>query len=93
MSYSEKDLETFQKNVLKSEDTFHFECEMCGRCCRNRQEPILITGADLYRIARALDITMMKAVEDNTVGYIGERPPLSHVYRPYDRKTVEGKEW
>ena len=26
MSYSEKDLETFQKNVLKPEDTFHFEC-------------------------------------------------------------------
>ena len=72
MSYSEKDLETFRKNVLKPEDTFHFECEMCGRCCRNRQEPILITGADLYRIARALDITMMKAVEDNTAGYIGE---------------------
>lgn len=72
MSYSEKDLEIFRKNELKPENTFHFECEMCGRCCRNRREPILITGADLYRVARALDITMMNAMEDNTVGYIGE---------------------
>ena len=45
---------------------------MCGRCYRNRSKPILITGADIYRIARALDVTMMEAIEDNTIGYIGE---------------------
>lgn len=72
MSFSEKDIEIYRKNELKPEDTFHFECEMCGSCCRNRSEPILVTGADIYRMARALGITMMNAVEDNTVGYIGE---------------------
>ena len=71
MSYSEKDFVTFQKNGLKPEDTFHFECKMCGRCCRNREEPILITGADIYRIAKALGTTMMDVVTNKTVGYIG----------------------
>lgn len=76
MSYSEKDLEAFQKNELKPEDTFHFECKMCGNCCRNRDEPILITGADVYRIAKALGTTMMNVVASNTVGYIGD---TSHI--------------
>lgn len=67
MSYSEKDLETFQKNVLKPEDTFHFECEMCGRCCRNRQEPILITGADLYRIAHPFWLQGKRSISELTV--------------------------
>lgn len=71
MSFSEKDIKTFQKNELKPEDTFHFECKMCGSCCRKRDEPILLTGADIYRIARALDTTMMNAIEDNTAGFIG----------------------
>lgn len=72
MGFSEKDLETWKKNELKPDDTFHFECKMCGDCCRNRSEPILLTGADIYRVARALDTTMSKVVEENTVGYIGD---------------------
>lgn len=76
MSYSEKDFETFQKNELRPEDTFRFECKMCGRCCRNREEPILITGADIYRIANALSTTMMDVVANKTVGYIGD---TSHI--------------
>lgn len=76
MSYSEKDFEMFHKNELKPDDTFHFECEMCGRCCRNRDEPILITGADIYRIAKALGTTMMDVVSKKTVGYIGDTSHL-----------------
>ena len=76
MSFSEKDIKIFQKNELKPEDTFHFECKMCGSCCRKRDEPILLTGADIYRIARALDITMMNAIEDNAAGFIGENSHL-----------------
>lgn len=71
MSFSEKDLETAQKNELKPEDTFHFECKMCGNCCRRRDEPILLTGADIFRIARALGKTTADIIEKNTVGYIG----------------------
>jgi len=76
MGFSEKEFREFQKNELKPEDTFHFECKMCGKCCRNREEPILITGADIYRIARALGMTMIDVVAKNTVGYIGD---TSHI--------------
>lgn len=76
MGFSENDLETFRKNVLEPEDTFHFECKMCGDCCRKRDEPILLTGADIYRIARALDITMKDVIRDNTNGYIGDTSHL-----------------
>lgn len=76
MAYSEKEFREFQKNELKPEDTFRFECKMCGRCCRNRKEPILITGADTYRIAKALGTTMMDVVSTKTVGYIGD---VSHI--------------
>lgn len=72
MGFSEKEFREFQKNELKLEDTFRFECKMCGKCCRNRNEPILITGADIYRIARALGTTMMNVVATKTVGYIGD---------------------
>ena len=33
MGFSEKELEIWKKNELKPEDTFHFECKMCGNCC------------------------------------------------------------
>lgn len=76
MSYLGKDFETFQKNELKPKDTFQFECKMCGNCCRRREEPIPITGADIYRIARALGVTTMDIVAKKTVGYIGD---TSHI--------------
>lgn len=76
MGFSEKDLEIFQKNELKPEDTFQFECEMCGNCCRNRSDPILLTGADVYRIACTLGQTMIDVVTDNTRGYIGDTSHL-----------------
>lgn len=76
MSYSERDLEIWKRNELKPEDTFSFECKMCGSCCRKREEPILITGADVYRISRALGTTMMETVITKTTSYIGD---VSHM--------------
>lgn len=87
MGYSEKDFELFQKNELRPEDTFHFECEMCGNCCRNRKEPILLTGADIYRIARSLNKEMMDVVVDNTRMYIGEN---SHIPVLVLRERMDG---
>ena len=71
MGFSEKDFERFKQNELRPEDTFHFECEMCGKCCRNRDDPILITGADIYRIAKALGKATMDIVASHTKMYIG----------------------
>lgn len=76
MSFSEKDIEIFQKNELKPEDTFNFKCDMCGDCCRNRSEPILLTGADIFRIAHALGKTIIDVLENNATGYIGD---TSHI--------------
>ena len=73
MSYAQENFEAFQKNELKSRsDTFRFDCKMCGKCCRNRKEPILINGADAFRMARALGVSIEKAITDNTIWYLGE---------------------
>lgn len=71
MGFTEKDFKQFQENELGPEDTFNFECKMCGKCCRARSEPILVTGADIYRIAKALNKEMMDIVANNTKMYIG----------------------
>ena len=72
MEITEKDFEIFQKNELKPDSTFQFNCKMCGNCCRKRDVPILITGADVYRIASALSMSMREVVEKNTAGYVGD---------------------
>ena len=67
-----EDFELFKKNELKSrDDTFTFDCAMCGDCCRNRREAILINGADIFRMAKALNVTMKEYIRKNTVGYLG----------------------
>ena len=50
MAYTAEDVERMKANVLKPDDTFTFTCQMCGNCCRNRAEPILLTGPDIFRI-------------------------------------------
>lgn len=72
MSYTEEDFERFQRNELKKSDTFQFGCQMCGSCCRNRKEPVLITGYDLFRIAKELDVPVPEAMFKNTRGYLGD---------------------
>lgn len=76
MAYTAKDLKHFLSSELKPEDTFQFECKMCGSCCRNRKEPILITGADIYMIAKTLGISMGEVIAKNCSYYLG---PSSHV--------------
>lgn len=71
MAFSEKELKTFMENELGPEDTFNFACKMCGDCCRNRSEPIMVTGADIYRIASALNMTTEKFITEYTDVYIG----------------------
>jgi len=87
MGFSEKGIEVFQQNELKPEDTFCFDCKMCGGCCRNRSEPILMTGADIYRIARSLGMTMMDTVAEKTNGYIGD---TSHIPVLVLRERMDG---
>lgn len=73
MSYwKEEQLEKIINNTLKPTDTFKFSCKMCGRCCRNRSEPILMTGLDVFRIAQALQMEPVNVLEKYMTGYVGD---------------------
>lgn len=61
---------------LGLEDTFQFGCKMCGNCCRRRNSPVIVSGADIYRIAKAQHISMAQVIKANMRGYIGEHSHL-----------------
>ncbi len=61
---------------MKPTDTFKFSCKECGDCCRNRKEPIILTGYDIFRIAMVLGIGMQEVLIKHTIGYIGETSKL-----------------
>ncbi|RKJ82818.1 YkgJ family cysteine cluster protein [Butyricicoccus sp. 1XD8-22] len=72
MAYNEVDFARFKKNELKPGDTFQFACAMCGSCCRNRREAILMTGADIFRAAKALGVSVEEVLPKNFETYVGE---------------------
>ena len=76
MSYTIEDAERMMKNKLSDHDTFQFQCKMCGQCCRNRTEPIVLTGADIFRIAVSLKASMEAVIPKYTHWCIGEN---SHI--------------
>lgn len=69
---TEKDLEYIFQNILKPTDKFNFTCQMCGECCRKRQEPIVVTGLDIFRISQALDMCPFDVLMKYTRGHIGD---------------------
>lgn len=71
MAYTENDLARFMENELRPGDTFQFGCDMCGNCCRRRSEPILMTGADLFRVAQAIGTSVEGILPKNFEGYVG----------------------
>lgn len=38
--------------LVGSDDTFRYQCSMCGDCCRNVQDAVMLESLDLYRLAR-----------------------------------------
>ena len=53
---SKEALDYYLSHTLQMDDTFTFDCKMCGNCCRKREEPIVMTGVDVFFIAKALGI-------------------------------------
>lgn len=43
-------------NPMKPTDTFKFSSKACGNCSRSRKEPIMLTGYDVFRIAKELGV-------------------------------------
>lgn len=72
MAFTEKDYKSWKKNELGPNDTFTFSCKMCGGCCRKREEPILMTGSDIFRIAQALEQPVVDVIQKYMATYIGE---------------------
>lgn len=64
-------LQYYLDHVLGENDTFKFSCKQCGSCCRNRCEAVVITGVDIYYMARELGITPQEFIEKNTHVNIG----------------------
>lgn len=71
MHFTEEEFRDYTKHMLEMEDTFKFTCSQCGECCRNREDPIIITGVDIFHIAKALKITPAAVIENYTRGNIG----------------------
>ena len=42
--------EELLKHTIGLDDSFRFHCNVCGQCCKNRDD-ILLNPYDLYRIA------------------------------------------
>ena len=73
MSFTQDDYKRFMANALKGrDDTFRFECKMCGKCCRRREKPIIINGADTFRMAKALGVPVEKAILEHTKAHLGD---------------------
>ncbi len=67
-------------HILKPEDKFVFQCQMCGNCCRNRLESIRLTGADVFHIAKQLEMSVSEAVKKFTAFGIGKDSKLPLLY-------------
>ena len=39
---------------VRSKDRVDFHCQMCGQCCRNLENAVMVESLDAYRIARYL---------------------------------------
>ena len=53
------------------DDTFKFECQMCGKCCIHRED-ILLNPKDIYNMAKELNLTAEELVEKYCEVYIGQ---------------------
>lgn len=64
MTYQEKEdqIKRIKKNQIKEGQTFRFGCDKCGKCCHNMKD-VILTSFDIYRMAKALDITMEEWID------------------------------
>ena len=80
LDFSQDKLNDILNSALKSDVTFCFSCQMCGACCRKRQEPIVITGLDIFRIAKALNQKPLDVITKYTKGHMGSESNLPVIF-------------
>ncbi len=76
--YDEKTLEYIENNKLGLNDYFNFDCNQCGSCCRNRkpENSIILSGLDIFRIAKHFNTTTDSILQKHTEVYIGSDSKL-----------------
>lgn len=85
--YQKEIIENIEHNTLGPNDTFRFTCKECGECCRNRATPIMLTGLDIYRMAKGLNIDPYEVLARYTSGYLGD---VSHAPVVILRERLDG---
>ena len=61
--------------ILGRKDTFEFACVQCGECCRNRED-ILLNPFDVFRLCKALKMTVTEFFKKYCDLYTGETSKL-----------------
>ena len=85
--YQKEMAKNIEQNTLGPNDTFRFTCKECGACCRNRTTPIMLTGLDIYRMAKGLSIDPYEVLARFTSGYVGD---VSHAPVVILRERLDG---
>lgn len=87
---SKEALDQYLSHIIGKDDTFCFDCKMCGSCCRKRSEPIVITGTDIFFIAKALEITPLDVTKDYVNWNVGpdSRLPIATLRERLDGSCV-----
>ena len=94
--YQKELVENIEHNALGPNDTFQFTCKECGECCRNRATPVMLTGLDIYRMAKGLNLDSYEVLARYTTGYLGQdsHAPVVVLRERLDGScAVDGRTW
>jgi Fe-S-cluster containining protein len=56
---------------IKMEDTFHFSCTGCGKCCHGRHKDIILTGYDFFLLRKTLGISSKELATQYCDAHVG----------------------
>lgn len=62
--------DNFDQMKIGPDEPFKFNCTMCGRCCRNRED-ILLNPKDVYNLAKELYMEPYAVIERYCEVYVG----------------------
>lgn len=63
--------EHFDSMTIGVDEPFKFHCDMCGKCCINRED-ILLNAKDIYNMAKELQMEPVDMFKEYCETYIGE---------------------
>jgi len=74
---------------LKPTDNIKHKCRKCGECCRNKEAAaVLLTGVDVYRMAKYLDIVPKELFESDILDWFVDEETLIPI--PYIKTRDDG---